>query len=116
MALSTTTLLGLQSTTTIVYELLGMPPFCTILTIYIDVVNILFILGLMLMVLGGALMAGSQLFPGNMKGTIMGYGIGILVGGIMAVLIGILSPYLVSVLTGLSANQITAAFIKNFIC
>ena len=58
------------------------------------------ILGLMLMILGGALYGGSHVMPGSSKGTVQGYAMGMFIGGIIAVILSMLAPYVAQVITG----------------
>ncbi|MCL4363104.1 hypothetical protein M1439_01485 [Candidatus Marsarchaeota archaeon] len=78
-------------------------PICTV---YNAVHTAIFILGLTLMILGGALYAGSHMMPGSSKGTVQGYGMGMILGGVIGVIIAIASPYILGLLT--SNNNITA--------
>lgn len=70
----------------------------TICTIYDDVHNAIFILGLALMILGGALYAGAHIMPGTTKGTVQGYGMGLLLGGVIGIIIALISPYILGLL------------------
>jgi hypothetical protein len=73
---------------------------CSIVGIYNTVVTAIFILGIMLMILGGALYAGSHLMPGSTKGSLQGYGMGMILGGIIGIIIAVLAPFILSVITG----------------
>ncbi len=72
-------------------------PICTI---YTAVHTAIFILGLTLMILGGALYAGAHMMPGASKGSIQGYGMGMILGGVIGVIIAIAAPYILGLLTG----------------
>jgi hypothetical protein len=58
------------------------------------------IIGLMLMILGGALYGGSHVMPGSSKGIVQGYAMGMFIGGIIAVILSMLAPYAAQVITG----------------
>ncbi len=73
---------------------------CAIVSIYQTVSTAIFVIGLMLMILGGALYAGSHLMPGSSKGTMQGYGMGMVLGGVIGIVIAVLAPFILSVLTG----------------
>jgi hypothetical protein len=73
---------------------------CSIIAIYQTVSTAIFVIGLMLMILGGALYAGSHLMPGSSKGTMQGYGMGMVLGGVVGIVIAVLAPFILSVLTG----------------
>ncbi|MDE1868400.1 MAG: hypothetical protein KGH60_00305 [Candidatus Micrarchaeota archaeon] len=70
----------------------------SICTIYNDIHSAIFILGLALMILGGALYAGGHVVPGTTKGQIQGYGMGMLMGGVIGIIIALLSPYILGLL------------------
>ncbi|MCL5093338.1 MAG: hypothetical protein M1128_02640 [Candidatus Marsarchaeota archaeon] len=80
-----------------------LAPICAV---YGAVHSAIFILGLTLMILGGALYAGSHMMPGTSKGTLQGYGMGMILGGVIGVVIAIASPYILGLIT--SNNNITA--------
>ncbi len=73
---------------------------CAIISVYQTVSTAIFVIGLMLMILGGALYAGSHLMPGSSKGTMQGYGMGMVLGGVIGIVIAVLAPFILSVLTG----------------
>ncbi|MGC9190937.1 MAG: hypothetical protein ACP5FR_03445 [Candidatus Micrarchaeia archaeon] len=80
-----------------------------ICSVYNTVEGVVFILGLTLMILGGALYGGSHIMPGQTRGTIQGYAMGMVLGGVIGVIIAVLAPYLITLITGNNVNQITAA-------
>ncbi len=73
---------------------------CAIVSIYQTVSTAIFVIGLMLMILGGALYAGSHLMPGSSKGQMQGYGMSMVLGGVIGIVIAVLAPFILSVLTG----------------
>ncbi len=75
----------------------------TVCGIYYAVSTTIFILGLMLMILGGAVYAGSHLLPGQSRGPLQGYGMGMVMGGLIGVVIAVLAPFILSVITGNAA-------------
>ncbi len=79
-----------------------------ICTVYSDVETVIFILGLTLMILGAALYAGSHVMPSQSKGSLQGYGMGMILGGVVGVIIALLAPYILQLITGQTALQITA--------
>ncbi len=85
---------------------------CAVYSIYSTVQTIIFVLGIMLMILGATLYAGSQLMPGQSRGQIQGYGMGMVMGGIAGVIIAILSPWILGVASGGSAATNIAAVAK----
>ena len=86
---------------------------CDVLSIYNTVDTAIFIVGLMLMLLGGALYAGAHIMPGQSKGTLQGYGMGMILGGVIGVIIAVLLPYIFSLITGQSVNSIVSAATAN---
>jgi hypothetical protein len=78
---------------------------CAIVNVYNTVVTAIFVIGIMLMILGGALYAGSHLMPGSTKGTMQGYGMGMVLGGVIGIIIAVLAPFILNVITGNTATQ-----------
>ncbi|MCL4373319.1 MAG: hypothetical protein M1360_00815 [Candidatus Marsarchaeota archaeon] len=80
-----------------------------ICSVYTTVESIIFILGLTLMILGGALYAGAHVLPGQTRGSVQGYGMGMILGGVIGVIIAVAAPYVLSIATGYSISVITGA-------
>jgi hypothetical protein len=78
-------------------------PLCGV---YNTVHNVIFLLGIVLVILGGALYAGAHVMPSQSKGTIQGYGMGFILGGIIGVIIAILAPFIIGLVSGRSGNSI----------
>jgi len=90
---------------------------CSIINVYTTVSTAIFVIGLMLMILGGALYAGSHLMPGQSKGTMQGYGMGMVLGGVIGVIIAVLAPFILGVLTGGTISTGNAAVTAaNAVC
>jgi hypothetical protein len=79
---------------------------CAIVNVYQTVVTAIFVIGIMLMILGGALYAGSHLMPGSTKGTMQGYGMGMVLGGVIGIIIAVLAPFILTVITGNTASGV----------
>ena len=79
-------------------------PICGI---YDIVHNVIFILGLSMMMLGGALYAGSHIMPGQTKGTIQGYGMGFILGGIIGAVIAMMAPFIIGMVSNQSGSTIS---------
>jgi hypothetical protein len=60
--------------------------------------NVIFLLGLTLMILGGALYAGANIMPSQSKGGFQGYGMAMIVGGVIGVAIAIAAPFVLGLL------------------
>jgi len=71
--------------------------------IYTIVHTVIFIIGLVLIIIGGAMYAGAHVLPGNLKGSLQGYGMGMIVGGIAGVIIALSAPYIMTVISGNSS-------------
>ena len=67
----------------------------------------IFIVGLMLMILGGTLYAGAHVMPGQTRGILQGYGMGMIMGGIVGVIVAMLAPYIFNLITGNTINAYT---------
>ncbi|MGC8586650.1 MAG: hypothetical protein ACP5K5_03875, partial [Candidatus Micrarchaeia archaeon] len=79
-----------------------------ICSVYNTVESVIFILGLTLIVLGGAVYAGSHLLPGQTRGQVQGYAMGMLIGGVIGVSIAVAAPWVIQVITNCSVSAITA--------
>lgn len=80
---------------------------CNTYFLYSTIDTAIFIVGLALMILGGALYAGSHMMPGQSKGTMQGYGMGMVLGGVIGVVIAVLAPYLFSFISGQNISSYT---------
>lgn len=72
---------------------------CNTVNLYMAIQTAIFIIGIMLMILGGALYAASHIMPGQSKGTMQGYGMGMILGGVIGVIIAVLAPYIFTLVT-----------------
>ncbi len=82
-----------------------MYPLCGV---YNNVHNIIFLLAIVLVIMGGALYAGANIMPSASKGAIQGYGMGFILGGVVGVIISILAPYIIGIVSGQSSTSILA--------
>ncbi|MGC8651659.1 MAG: hypothetical protein ACP5UH_00180 [Candidatus Micrarchaeia archaeon] len=80
-----------------------------ICSVYTTIESVIFILGLTLMILGGVLYAGGHVLPGQQRGPVLGYGMGMILGGVIGVIIAMVAPYVLSIITGTSISAITSA-------
>jgi hypothetical protein len=71
--------------------------------VYNQVSSIIFVLALCLMVVGGAIYAGSHLLPAQTRGQFQGYAMGMVVGGVIGVIIVIAAPFIIGQL--IKVNQ-----------
>lgn len=75
-------------------------------TIFNTVRNVIFLLGLTLMILGGALYAGANIMPSQSKGGFQGYGMAMIIGGVIGVAIAIAAPFILNILVSTNPNGI----------
>ncbi|MCL5089941.1 MAG: hypothetical protein M1382_02095 [Candidatus Marsarchaeota archaeon] len=68
------------------------------------VMSVVFVLGLTLMVLGGAMYAAAHILPGNFKGALTGYGMGMIIGGIAGLILSLMGPYVIQLISGSSVS------------
>ncbi len=73
-----------------------LAPICAVYSI---VHTAVYVLGLTLLVLGAMLYAGGNIAPGNLKGQIQGYGMGMITGGIAGVVLAMIAPWIMGVIT-----------------
>jgi hypothetical protein len=76
---------------------------CNLLT---QVEDVIFILALALMILGGSLYAAANIMPSQQKGAIQGYGMGMIIGGVIGLIIVIMGPYILNLL--ISNSSVTS--------
>ncbi|MGC8622594.1 MAG: hypothetical protein ACP5UC_01360 [Candidatus Micrarchaeia archaeon] len=77
--------------------------------IYSLIHTVIFIIGLVLIIVGGAMYAGAHVLPGNFKSQLQGYGMGMIVGGIAGVVIALSAPFIMTTIVGNSANFSTCS-------
>jgi len=82
---------------------------CDLYSMYTTIDDAIFIIALVLMLLGGALYAAAHVMPGQSKGTLQGYGMGMILGGVIGVILAILLPYIFSIVSNNSVSNITTA-------
>ncbi len=85
----------------------------TLCEVFNTVKDVIFILGLTLMILGGAIYAGANLMPASAKGGFMGYGMAMIIGGIIGVAIAVAAPFILNLIVGTNGN---AAVTTGQIC
>jgi hypothetical protein len=74
----------------------------TICSVFTTIKDVIFILGLALMVLGGAIYAGANLMPSQSRGAFQGYGMAMVIGGIIGVAIAVAAPFILNTIVGAS--------------
>ena len=77
-------------------------PLCQI---YTAVHEGVFILGLVLMIIGAVMYALAHVMPGQTKGSLQGYGMGLILGGIVGVIIAELAQPILNTIIGGSFNS-----------
>jgi hypothetical protein len=70
--------------------------------------NIIFLLGLTLMILGGALYAGATIMPGQSKGAFQGYGMSMIIGGVIGVAIAVAAPFVLNLVVSAGGTSIVS--------
>ena len=87
---------------------------CSVVALVADIVGVLAIL---MFVLGGVLYAFAHFLPasGNLKGSMQGWGMGILMGGIIMLVLYLLAPFIVSHIINASQGGIIPG-IANVAC
>ncbi len=68
--------------------------------IYSAVQNTILVVGLILMVLGGALYGGSHILPAQQKGSLQGYGLGMITGGVVGIILAMSASTILQLVTG----------------
>ncbi|MCL5430040.1 MAG: hypothetical protein M1504_01015 [Candidatus Marsarchaeota archaeon] len=76
--------------------------------VYFDVNTIVFILALTLMILGGAIYGGAHILPGQTRGQVQAYAMGLILGGVAGAVIALLAPWILGMIYAQSASIIAA--------
>ncbi len=91
-------MLGLLGTLTTA-QLTGASGAANVLcAVFNSVRNIIFLLGLTLMILGAALYAGANIMPSQQRGGFQGYGMAMIIGGVVGLVIAIAAPFVLNLL------------------
>ena len=69
-------------------------------TLYNTIHQVIFVIGLILIIIGAALYASAHVLPGNLKSNAQGYGMGMIVGGVVGVILALSAPFILGVITG----------------
>ncbi len=82
--------------------------FCNIIT---GIARIIGLLALFMFILGAVLYAAAHFLPaaGNLKGSLQGWGMGMLVGGVVMVVLYLLAPFIITTVISFSNSSITPA-------
>ncbi len=92
------------------------PGVCGLIATYNDAESIIFVLGLMLMVLGGALYGAGTFLDVRSRAIVQSYGVGMVIGGLIGIAIAVLAPYILYAITGYSVPQVEGGFTSTFTC
>jgi len=68
--------------------------------------NVIFLLGLTLMIVGGALYAGANIMPSQSKGGFQGYGMAMIVGGVIGVAIAVAAPFVLNLVVSAGTSGV----------
>ena len=73
--------------------------------VFNSVRNIIFLLGLTLMILGAALYAGANIMPSAQRGGFQGYGMAMIIGGVVGLVIAIAAPFVLNLLVSAGGSN-----------
>lgn len=77
-----------------------------ICNIFNTVRNLIFLLGITLVILGAAVYAAANIMPSQSKGGFQGYGMGMIIGGIIGVVIAVAAPYILNLIVSANPGSI----------
>ncbi len=83
-------------------------------TVYQTVIPVLIILAIALLVMGGAIYSASSIFTSQIRGTLRGYAVGMILGGAVGLIVTAIMFYVLSVTTGNTIAAIVANV--NMVC
>ena len=69
-----------------------------ICNVFNTIKNVIFILGLTLMILGGTIYAGGNIMPARERGQFQAYGMSLIMGGIIGVAIAVAAPWILNII------------------
>ncbi len=81
------------------------PALQAICQVYSILNSVVFVLALALMIIGGALYAGANVLPGQTRGVVQGYAMGLVLGGLVGALIVLIAPWILQTIIGSSTFQ-----------
>ncbi len=64
------------------------------------VMTVVFVVGLLLLVVGGSMYALAHIMPAQQKGALQGYGMGMIIGGVAGIILTLIAPFLINQLYG----------------
>ncbi|MDE1865506.1 MAG: hypothetical protein KGH94_02615 [Candidatus Micrarchaeota archaeon] len=73
-----------------------------ICSIFNTIKTVIFVIGLALMILGGAIYAGANLMPSQSRGSFQGYGMAMIIGGVIGVAIAVAAPFILNTVVKVS--------------
>lgn len=77
----------------------------TVCNVFNTIKNVIFILGLTLMLLGAAIYSGANLMPSQSRGPFQGYGMSMIVGGVVGTAIAVASPFILNTVVRASGGS-----------
>jgi hypothetical protein len=77
--------------------------------VYNTVRNLIFLIGLVLVIVGGTIYALANFMGGSHKGSFQGYGMGMIIGGVLGVVIAVAAPYILNVVVSANPNGVLTA-------
>lgn len=84
-----------------------------ICNVFNTIKNVIFILGLTLMILGGTIYAGGNIMPARERGQFQAYGMSLIMGGIIGVAIAVSAPWILNIIIRSNPNAITTTTSLN---
>lgn len=78
----------------------------TLCTVATEVFQVIFILGLMLMIIGAAMYAAAHILPGQQKGALTGYGMGMIIGGVVGVVLALMAGPIMNIILQASGSNV----------
>ena len=84
-----------------------------ICNVFNTIKNVIFILGLTLMILGGTIYAGGNIMPARERGQFQAYGMSLIMGGVIGVAIAVAAPWILNIIIQSNPNAISTTTSLN---
>jgi hypothetical protein len=83
---------------------------------YTTITDVIFVFAILMVVLGASLYAGANLMSSQLKGTMQGYGIGMVSGGVVGIIIVVVAPYILNLIVTIASGTNGSLELDTSLC